>query len=276
MKKTVALFTLMIICGMAVLTCGAQEARAPLMMATTTSTDNTGLLDYLAPLFKKDTGIELRWTAVGTGKALLLGQNCDVDVLLVHAPAAEKEFIAAGYGISRMEVMYNDFILIGPDADPAGVKGKGVAEALAAIMDKQAVFASRGDDSGTHKMELSQWKRAGLAMPEGEGWYLQVGQGMLTTINVAAERGGYTLTDRGTYIKYSADHKENPPLKIMVEGDAALKNRYSVVLLNPERCTKINVSGAVAFARWLADEKGQGYVKGFELMGKPLFFPSAK
>ncbi|MFZ5563959.1 MAG: substrate-binding domain-containing protein [Thermodesulfobacteriota bacterium] len=276
MKKILALLMALVICGMAMLPCSAEEAKAPLMMATTTSTDDTGLLDYLAPLFKKDTGIELKWTAVGTGKAMQLGQNCDVDVLLVHAPAAEKSFVEAGHGVRRTEVMFNDFVLIGPEADPAGVKGKSVAEALAAILARQAVFASRGDDSGTHKMELSLWKDAGLTVPDGAAWYMQVGQGMMTTINMAAERGGYTLTDRGTYITYSANLKDNPPLKILVEGDARLKNQYSVVLLNPAKCQKINVAGAEAFEKWLAGKQGQGYVRDFKLMGKQLFFPNAK
>jgi len=277
MKKLLALLTVLFICGMAaVLPCSAEEARTPLMMATTTSTDNTGLLDYLAPLFQKDTGIELKWTAVGTGKALQMGQNCDVDVLLVHAPAAEKSFIEAGHGVSRTEVMFNDFVIIGPEADPAGIKGKSVTDALAAITAKQAVFASRGDDSGTHKKELSLWSDAGLPVPDGAVWYMQVGQGMLTTINVAAERSGYTMTDRGTYIKYSADHKDNPPLVILVEGDPGLKNQYSVVLLNPDKCPKINRDGAEVFAKWLADKPAQGYVQDFKMMGKQLFFPNAK
>ncbi|MFZ1199823.1 MAG: substrate-binding domain-containing protein, partial [Desulfobacterales bacterium] len=152
---------------------------AVLMMATTTSTDDTGLLDYLAPDFKKATGIELRWTATGTGKALKLGENCDVDVLMVHAPAAEKKFVVDGFGQNRREIMYNDFVIIGPAADPAGIKGKSVKEALKAIETQQAVFVSRGDNSGTHKMELSLWKAVGLPVPEKQSWYVQTGQGML-------------------------------------------------------------------------------------------------
>ncbi|WP_457755985.1 substrate-binding domain-containing protein, partial [Thermodesulfatator indicus] len=191
-----------------------------LRMATTTSTDNTGLLDYLAPMFKKDTGIELQWIAVGTGKALRLGQNCDVDILLVHAPPAEKKFVAAGYGINRREVMYNDFVIVGPPEDPAGIKGLSVKKALKKIAAKKATFVSRGDDSGTNKKELALWKMAGIDPKklDKEPWYIQTGQGMLATLNVAAEKKGYTLTDRGTYIKLEYNHKGNPPLVILVEG----------------------------------------------------------
>ncbi len=152
----------------------AAMAEGPvLMMATTTSTDNTGLLDYLSPEFKNDTGVELRWTATGTGKALKMGENCDVDLLMVHAPAAEKAFTEAGFGMDRKEIMFNDFVIIGPEADPAGIKGKSVAESLKTVMEKKAVFVSRGDNSGTHKKELSLWKAAEIAVPEKEEWYVQ-------------------------------------------------------------------------------------------------------
>ena len=174
----------------------AEEGKV-LLMATTTSTDNTGLLDYLAPYFKQATGIELRWTATGTGKALKLGENCDVDVLMVHAPDAELKFVSDGFGVDRREIMYNDFVIIGPAADEAGIKGKSVKEALTLLKDKQADFISRGDNSGTNKKEIALWKAAGLPVPEKEKWYVQTGQGMLASINIAAERNGYTLTDRG-------------------------------------------------------------------------------
>ncbi len=248
-----------------------------LTMATTTSTDNTGLLDYLSPEFTKATKIELRWTAVGTGKALKLGQNCDVDVLLVHAPAAEKAYVEKGYGVNRREIMYNDFVIIGPETDPAGIKGKkSVAEALKAVQDKQAVFVSRGDNSGTHKKELSLWKAEGLAVPDKASWYVQIGQGMLSTINVAAERKGYTLTDRGTYIKYEDNMGGNPPLKILVEGDAALMNQYSALAVNPKNCPKAKYDLAMKFSDWLAGEKAQQLIKDFKLLGKALFIPNAK
>jgi tungstate transport system substrate-binding protein len=252
-------------------------AKSPvLMMATTTSTDNTGLLDYLAPKFQADTGIELRWTATGTGKALKLGQNCDVDVLMVHAPAAEKKYVASGFGIDRRQIMYNDFVIIGPAADPAGIKGKRIAEALEAIKTKAAVFVSRGDNSGTYKKELTLWKAAKLPLPDKESWYVQTGQGMLSTINIAAERSGYTMTDRGTYIKYEANMKGNPPLKILVEGDPVLLNQYSVIAVAPSHCAKVKVKLAETFSKWITSPKVQQEIKDYKLLGKQLFTPNAK
>ena len=247
-----------------------------LMMATTTSTDNTGLLDYLAPKFKEATGIELKWTATGTGKALKLGQNCDVDILMVHAPPAEKKFVADGFGTDRREIMYNDFVIIGPASDPAGIKGKSIKDAFAMLKDKKAVFTSRGDNSGTHKKELSLWKAANLPVPEKEGWYVQTGQGMLATINIAAERNGYTMTDRGTYIKYESNMKGNPPLKILVEGDAVLLNQYSVIAINVKHCAKADYDTAQKFIKWITGAEAQQLIKDFKLLGKPLFTPNAK
>ena len=247
-----------------------------LMMATTTSTDNTGLLDYLAPKFKEATGIELKWTATGTGKALKLGENCDVDILMVHAPPAEKKFVADGFGTERREIMYNDFVIIGPASDPAGIKGKSIKDAFSTLKAKQAVFASRGDNSGTHKKELSLWKAANLPVPEKEGWYVQTGQGMLATINIAAERNGYTMADRGTYIKYESNLKGNPPLKILVEGDVVLLNQYSVIAVNPKQCNKANYDTARQFTQWITGPEAQQLIKDFKLLGKPLFTPNAK
>jgi tungstate transport system substrate-binding protein len=247
-----------------------------LMMATTTSTDNTGLLDYLAPKFKEATGIELKWTATGTGKALKLGQNCDVDILMVHAPPAEKKFVSDGFGTDRREIMYNDFVIIGPASDPAGIKGKSIKDAFAMLKTKQAVFASRGDNSGTHKKELSLWKAANLPVPDKESWYVQTGQGMLATINIAAERNGYTMTDRGTYIKYESNMKGNPPLKILVEGDAVLLNQYSVIAIDVKHCAKAKYDTARQFINWITGSEAQQLIKDFKLLGKPLFTPNAK
>jgi len=255
-------------------TVSAQEK--VLLMATTTSTDNTGLLDYLIPKFQKATGIELKWTATGTGKALKLGENCDVDVLLVHAPAAEKKFVEDGFGIDRREMMYNDFVIIGPEKDPMGIKGKPIKAAFQTIKDKKAVFVSRGDNSGTHKKELSLWKAADLPVPDKEAWYVQTGQGMLATINVAAERNGYTMTDRGTYIKYEANLKGNPPLKILLEGDQVLLNQYSVITINKSHCPKAKHDLAKQFADWITGAEAQGYIKEFKLLDKQLFTPNAK
>ncbi len=253
---------------------GAQEK--VLLMATTTSTEDTGLLNVVASEFKKATGIDLRWTATGTGKALKLGESCDVDVLMVHAPDAEKKFVADGFGINRKEIMYNDFVIIGPAADPAGVKGKSVKDALLAVQAKKANFVSRGDKSGTHMMELDLWKVSGAAVPEKEAWYAQAGQGMMATINIAAEKNGYTLADRGTYIKYENNLGGNPPLKILVEGDQTLLNQYSVIAVNPAKCQKAQLELATKFSTWIAGPEGQKVIKEFKVMGKPLFTPNAK
>ena len=253
---------------------GAQEK--VLLMATTTSTEDTGLLNVIGSEFKKASGIDLRWTATGTGKALKLGESCDVDVLMVHAPDAEKKFVADGFGINRKEIMYNDFVIIGPAADPAGVKGKSVKDALLAVQAKKANFVSRGDKSGTHMMELDLWKVSGAAVPEKEAWYAQAGQGMMATINIAAEKNGYTLADRGTYIKYENNLGGNPPLKILVEGDQTLLNQYSVIAVNPAKCQKAKLELATKFSTWIAGPEGQKVIKEFKVMGKPLFTPNAK
>ncbi len=247
-----------------------------LLLATTTSTDNTGLLDYLAPIFTRATGTELKWVATGTGKALKLGENCDADVLMVHAPDAEIGYVDAGFGVNRRQVMFNDFVIIGPETDPAGIKGQDVCASLGAVTKTKSLFASRGDNSGTNKKETSLWKECVRFVPEQQDWYLQTGQGMLATINVAAEREGYTLTDRGTYIKYEFDHNGNPPLKILVEGNTGLMNQYSVIEVNPLRCLKVKSSPARGFSDWLVGEEGQKAIGDFRLLGKQLFTPNAE
>jgi tungstate transport system substrate-binding protein len=275
-KKVMVVKVCLVLALTLVLAFPVMAAGKVLMMATTTSTDNTGLLDYLAPHFTKSTGIDLKWTSVGTGKALKMGENCDVDVLLVHAPPAEKAYVEKGFGVNRREIMYNDFVIIGPDTDPAGIKGKKVVDALGAIRAKGAVFASRGDNSGTNKKEISLWKSTGAAVPDKESWYVQTGQGMLATINIAAERNGYTMTDRGTYIKYADTMKGNPPLKVLVEQDKILLNQYSVLAINPQRCPKAKIDLATAFSDWLAGAEAQGLIRDFKLLGKALFVPNAK
>jgi tungstate transport system substrate-binding protein len=275
-KKVMVVKVCLVLALTLVLAFPVMAAGKVLMMATTTSTDNTGLLDYLAPHFTKSTGIDLKWTSVGTGKALKMGENCDVDVLLVHAPPAEKAYVEKGFGVNRREIMYNDFVIIGPDTDPAGIKGKKVVDALGAIRAKGAVFASRGDNSGTNKKEISLWKSTGAAVPDKESWYVQTGQGMLATINIAAERNGYTMTDRGTYIKYADTMKGNPPLKVLVEQDRILLNQYSVLAINPQRCPKAKIDLATAFSDWLAGAEAQGLIRDFKLLGKALFVPNAK
>jgi len=270
--KHVRTFALML--ALVVLTLGSARAES-LMMATTTSTDNTGLLDYLAPMFQEETGIELKWTAIGTGKALKMGQNCDVDVLLVHAPAAEQTFIDSGFGSERRQIMYNDFVIIGPESDPAQVQGMKVAEALAKVASTGKKFVSRGDDSGTNKKEISLWKASGMDLPDKEAWYVQSGQGMMSTIKMAEELGGYTMTDRGTYIKYAAANDGNPPLKVLVEGDDVLFNQYSVVLLAKGNCPDAQHDLALKFAEWMASEKTQQAIADFRMLGQKLFIPNA-
>lgn len=246
-----------------------------LMMATTTSTDNTGLLDELAPKFKRDTGITLKWTAVGTGKALEIGRNCDVDILMVHAPEAEDEFVNKGYGADRTRIMYNDFVVIGPAKDPAGVKGLPVTAALKKIADERALFLSRGDASGTNKKELSLWKKAGVNMPVQGAWYLETGQGMLSTIRVARERDGYTIADRGTYIKHAHNQGGDPAMKILVQGDPALFNQYSAIAINPAHCENVKYDLAQKFIDWMTSTRIQNFIGNYKLLGKPLFTPNA-
>ena len=253
----------------------AAETGDKLLMATTTSTDNTGLLDYLMPSFTAESGINIRWVSSGTGKALKLGENCDVDVLLVHAPQAEQDFVDKGFGIDRREIMYNDFVLIGPPEDPAGSKGKRVAEALSAIGSSANVFVRRGDNSGTNKKERALWKLADVTMPEQEPWYRQSGQGMLATINVAGEMKGYTLTDRGTYIKYESVADSRPALVMLVEGDDVLLNQYSIIPVNTKHCANVKYENAQVLSDWITGFEAQRLIGEFKLLGKQLFTPNA-
>jgi tungstate transport system substrate-binding protein len=250
-------------------------AAGELMMATTTSTQDSGLLDYLKPLLLKETAIDLKWVSTGTGKALEHGKNCDVDVLLVHAPAAELKMVEEGFALDRRQIMYNDFVILGPKNDPAGVRGTSVAEALKAFADKKVVFMSRGDKSGTHQMEQSLWTALKMPVPDKESWYVQLGQGMMATINAAAEKNGYTLADRGTWIKFEAVQKEKNPLAILVEGDKSLLNQYSVMTVNPAKCPKVKVELAKQFSDWWVSASTQKLIADFKLEGKQLFFPNA-
>jgi tungstate transport system substrate-binding protein len=253
----------------------AAEDKEELLMATTTSTDNTGLLDYLMPAFTAQTGIDIRWTSTGTGKALKLGENCDVDVLLVHAPQTEIDFVKKGFGKDRRQIMYNDFVLIGPPGDPAAIKGKKVSEAMKALRSSNSVFVSRGDNSGTNKKERALWQLADVPIPEKEAWYRQSGQGMLATINVAAELNGYTLADRGTYIKYESVAAGKPALLILVEGDDVLLNQYSIITINPKHCTNVKYDMAQILSAWMANKEAQNLIEEFKLFGKQLFTPNA-
>jgi tungstate transport system substrate-binding protein len=268
-KRTLILALLLALCC-----AGTALAAETILVGTTTSTADTGLLDALVPKILKDTGLEMRWIAVGTGKALEHGKNCDVDILMVHAPGAEKKFIGEGHGVSRMEFMFNDFVLVGPAKDPAKVKGKTAADALGAIAGAKALFASRGDDSGTHKMEQGLWKASGLAQPDKESWYIGVGQGMLVTLRLAAERGAYTLTDRGTWISFEAKDHGKSGLVILSEGDKVLRNQYSIILL-PPKCGKIKHEAARKLQAWFLSKAGQQAIADFKLEGKSLFTPNA-
>ncbi len=267
---------ILIVFLLATLPLNLQAGSSKLMMATTSSTDGTGLLDYLEPFFEKETGIDLEWTSTGTGKALKLGQNCDVDVLLVHAPAREKAYVKDGYGKDRREVMYNDFVIIGPAADPVGIKGQTIAGALAAVKTKEGVFISRGDDSGTHTKEKSLWKNAGIPVPDTESWYVQAGQKMQATINMAEQKNGYTMADRGSYIKYAANKNGAAPLEILVEGDTILLNQYSVLTLDPTNCANADYKLAKQFSDWMASPQAQKLIKDFRLLDQALFTPNAK
>jgi len=274
--KRYSLATLMIAAVVFVLCSTALSAGPVLRMATTTSTDNTGLLDYLAPILLKDTGIEIQWVSVGTGAALNHGRNGDVDIVLTHDPEAEDKFEAEEAGVNRRTVMYNDFVLVGPKDDPAGARGKPIMEAIAAIAAKEQPLVSRADKSGTHSAELKLLAEAGVKDFDKAEWYVQTGQGMLATINVAAERGGYALADRGTFIKYEASQKGAAPLVIVVEGDKQLLNVYSVMAVNPTKHPHVKYDLALKYIDWITSAKAQNDIANFKLEGKQLFFPLAE
>ncbi len=244
-----------------------------IILQSTTSTQNSGLLDDLLPRFRAATGIEVRPVIVGTGQALRNGRNGDGDVLLVHAREAEDAFVAAGYGVERFDVMYNDFVIVGPAADPAGIAGgEDAAAALSAIAAGERPFASRGDDSGTHKKERALWARTDVDVDRASGtWYRETGSGMGATLNTAVAMGAYALTDRGTWISFrnKAGHR------ILVEGDPGLFNPYGVILVNPARHPRVRAEDGQRFIDWLIGEAGQRAIAAFQLDGQPLFYPNA-
>ncbi len=256
----------------------APSAPAPanptLILATTTSTQDSGLLDVLIPLFEQQSGYVVQTIAVGSGAALQMGQEGNADVLLVHAPAAEEEFMASGFGSDRRLVMHNNFVIVGPPDDPAGIRGSAVAtEAMQRIAAASATFVSRGDDSGTHQLERQLWAAAGLD-PSAQPWYLESGQGMGATLTIASEREAYTMTDRATYLA----HRATLRLDILVEGDPLLRNIYHVIVVNPERWPNTNLEGAMAFADFIVSPAAQEIIRtfGVEEYGQPLFFPDAR
>jgi tungstate transport system substrate-binding protein len=239
-------------------------------LATTTSTENSGLLQDLLPRFKAATGYDVHVIAVGTGKALRMGRDGDVDVVLVHAPAAEQKFVDEGYGEQRLPVMYNDFILVGPASDPAGLADAvNLDDALMRIAQTQSMFVSRGDDSGTHKKELSLWKQAGVT-PQG-GWYREAGQGMGKVLQMAGELDAYTLTDRGTWLAY----RDKSQLKVAYQGDEGLFNPYAIIEVNAKRYPDLNHEGAKALILWIRGAQGQEAIAAFRKSGEQLFTPSA-
>lgn len=248
----------------------AEGGLKPLMLATTTSTAETGLLDKIVDLFAKEKGIELKFVAVGTGKALEIAKNCDADVVLVHAPDAEKAFVAAGYGLDRKEVMYNDFVLVGPKDDPAKAAGKDIRAALSRIHQAKVLFVSRGDNSGTHMLEKKLLKEVKVEPTPTES-YLESGQGMSATLLMAAEKRGYTLCDRASWKFFSANQGDKNPLVILVEGDPALLNRYSVMRVNPDRCAKTDPATAQVFLDWWSTPQAKEMINGHSKNGSTLY-----
>ncbi len=251
----------------------AQAAGQSIIVQSTTSTQNSGLFDYILPIFEKARGIKANVVAVGTGQAIKNAQNCDGDVLFVHAKLAEEKFVAEGYGLTRHDVMYNDFVIVGPAADPAEITGSNEAAAsLKKIADAKAPFASRGDNSGTHKKELSLWSEAGVDAKAASGtWYRETGSGMGATLNASVGMGAYTMSDRATWIAF----KNKGDFRIVVEGDRAMFNQYGIMQVNPAKCPNVRAEAASSFVDWIIGTDGQAAIASFKLDGQQLFFPNA-
>jgi tungstate transport system substrate-binding protein len=248
----------------------AQADERFITLSSTTSTQDSGLFDYILPLFRTATGLSVHVIAVGTGQALAIGQRGDADALLVHDRAGEDKFVADGFGIDRRDVMYNDFVIVGPNADPAHIRGlKDARKALAQIAAAGEPFASRGDDSGTNRMELRLWKSAGIQPDAGSPWYRNLGQGMGATLNVAAAMNAYTLTDRATW----ANFKNRQSLEILVEGDAVLLNPYGSILVNPAKWPQVKFADAKSWHEWLTSKPGLDAITSYRINGEQLFFP---
>lgn len=248
----------------------AESAKAPIRLATTTSTEQSGLLGWLLPQFTRETGYPVQVMAAGTGQSLKMGENGDADLVMTHAPSAEKAFVDAGFGIEPVHLMYNDFVIVGPSQDPAGLgKLHDAAKALQAIKDKKQTFISRGDESGTHIKENTLWQAADVK-PEFAG-YKSIGQGMGPTLTMASELGAYTLTDRGTWLAYQS----KLDLAVLLEGDKRLFNPYQVILVNPKRYPDLNTEGARTLKNWLVSEHGQTLIGDFKVAGQALFVADA-
>ena len=270
MKK---IFAALLIASFIISSCNAPSSQnTNLLLVSTTSTQDSGLLDVILPAFTEKTGYTVQLVAVGSGQALKIGAEGNADVILLHSPVAEKQFMSEGFGIDRRLVMHNDFILVGPPSDPAGIRGKTPVEALDAIFGSRVTFVSRGDESGTHVKELALWKNAALD-PAGEDWYLETGQGQGPTLSIASEKAGYAITDRGTFLAYKA----NVDLEILVEGDPFLLNVYHVITVNPEKWPNVNLEGAQAFADFVTSPEGQKIIGefGIDKYGQQLFVPDA-
>jgi tungstate transport system substrate-binding protein len=244
-----------------------------IVVASTTSTQDSGLFGYLLPIFKAKTNIDVKVIAQGTGQALDTARRGDADVVFVHAKSQEEKFLAEGFGVKRFDVMYNDFVLIGPNSDPAGVKGKDIAAALRAIQRKAAPFVSRGDRSGTHLAELALWKQADVEAASIKApWYREIGQGMGAALNTAVAMNAYVLSDRGTWISF----KNRGDLEIVVEGDKQLFNQYGVMLVNPQKYPSVKKELGQTFVDWLVSVEGQAAIAGYKIDGQQLFFPNAE
>ncbi len=288
---------LVVVLGLFALSGATRAEEKVLKMSTTTSTEDSGLLDVLLPEFTKDTGIQVKVFAKGTGAAIQDGIDGNVDVIFVHAKEKEEQFVAEGYGAYRLSVMHNDFIMVGPKTDPAGIKGVGEATlALKKIAEKEATFVSRGDDSGTYTKEQELWKATGLPLkaevmeivkegkkvsmssqhPEGLGqWYLSIGQGMGKTLTYTEEKQAYTLTDRGTYLKYRFGREQGLDLEILCEGDPKLFNPYGIIPVSPKKHPRVRFEWADQFAKWLVSPKAQSLIAQYRIEGRQAFFPDA-
>ncbi len=270
MRIALACFCTLVVLGAS--PCVAEPERFVILQSTT-STQNSGLLDEILPRFTEETGIAVRVVAVGTGQALRNARNGDGDLVLVHARAQEDAFVAEGYGVDRRDVMYNDFVIVGPAADPAEIEAVDeAAQALARIAESRTEFASRGDDSGTHAKERSLWAAAGIDPTGASGkWYLETGSGMGATLNTAVGKGAYTLTDRGTWISFG----NKGDFRVLVEGDPALHNPYGVILVNPARHPHVKADDARRLIEWLTGPAGQAAIAAYRIDGRTLFFPNA-
>jgi tungstate transport system substrate-binding protein len=268
MERYLARIVAALLAAMLIASTGAQ-AEDFITVASTTSTEQSGLFKHLLPEARKALGFDIRVVAVGTGQALDMGRRGDADVEFVHDKVAEEKFLAEGFGVKRYEVMYNDFVIVGPKGDPAGAKGKDVVSALKKIAEKQSPFASRGDKSGTDAAEKRYWKMAGIEPPKG-GWYRETGSGMGPTLNIAAGMNAYALTDRGTWLSF----KNRADLVVLVESDEKLFNQYGVMLVNPAKFPHVKKEMGQKFIDWLISPAGQTAIAAYQIEGQPLFFPN--